>query len=193
MEVFREGESEEYNSEVDGEQFELETPGINYDILSIRDRDNRIHQPLYDQVMKHEELPEDFENMLTFKTRRLHHQRIADEKWKEENDFILDEEEKAERPVIDEADVTRDFLTSDQSFVFSDEMIIFDQKIHTSVLVIVDQRVYILFKDSLQNMYTPFDLEELAAVVMSPSNPMSAAFRLKDQNKFGRSHIIFQN
>ena len=28
---------------------------------------------------------------------------------------------------------------------------------------------------------------------MSPSNPMSAAFKLKDQNKLGRSHIVFQN
>ena len=30
-------------------------------------------------------------------------------------------------------------------------------------------------------------------MVMSPSNPMSAAFRMKDAKKFGRSHIIFQN
>ena len=28
---------------------------------------------------------------------------------------------------------------------------------------------------------------------MSPSNPMSAAFKLKDQDKLGRSHIVFQN
>lgn len=28
---------------------------------------------------------------------------------------------------------------------------------------------------------------------MSPSNPMSAAFKIKDSSKIGRSHIIFQN
>ena len=28
---------------------------------------------------------------------------------------------------------------------------------------------------------------------MSPSNPMSAAFKLKDHKKLGRSHIVFQN
>jgi len=37
-----------------------------------------------------------------------------------------------------------------------------------------------MFKDSLRNMYTPFDLMDIAAVIMSPSNPMSAAFRMKD-------------
>ena len=93
-----------------------------------------------------------------------------------------DEEEKEEekRPIVVREDLTRDFLTSDQAFIFSDEMIIFDQRIITCVLAIVDQRVYILYKDTNGNLYTPFDLEELAAVVMSPSNPMSAAFRMKD-------------
>ena len=93
-----------------------------------------------------------------------------------------DEEEKEEekRPIVAREDLTRDFLTSDQAFIFSDEMIIFDQRIITSVLAIVDQKVYICYKDTLANLYTPFDLEELAAVVMSPSNPMSAAFRMKD-------------
>lgn len=71
-------------------------------------------------------------------------------------------------------------MSSDQCFIFSDEMIVFDQKIVTANFVVVDQKVYILFKESLGNMYTPFDLTELAAVVMSPSNPMSAAFRMKD-------------
>ena len=39
VDIFREGESEEYNSEVDGE-VELDTDGVNYDILGIRERDN---------------------------------------------------------------------------------------------------------------------------------------------------------
>ena len=88
---------------------------------------------------------------------------------------------------------TCDFLTSDQCFIFSDELIIFDKKIMTCLLAVVDQRVYIMYKDTYVNVYTPFDLEELAAVVMSPSNPMSAAFRMKQQDKLNRSHIIFQN
>ena len=33
---------------------------------------------------------------------------------------------------------------------------------------------------ALSILYTPFDLEELSAVIMSPSNPMSAAFKIKD-------------
>ena len=51
-----------------------------------------------------------------------------------------DEEEKEEekRPIVAREDLTRDFLTSDQAFIFSDEMIIFDQRIITSVLAIVD-------------------------------------------------------
>lgn len=48
-----------------------------------------------------------------------------------------------------------------------------------------------MYKDTFVNMYTPFDLEELAAVVMSPSNPMSAAFRMKQSDKLNRSHIVF--
>ena len=93
--------------------------------------------------------------------------------------------------MIDVNDITRDFLSSDQSFVFSDEMIIYDTGIVNSYFAIVDQRIYIMFKESMRNMYTPFDLEELAAVIMSPTNPMSAAFRFKDQNRIKRSHIIF--
>lgn len=42
-EVFREGESEEYNSEVDGEELNLDTPGVNYDILGVRDSKSEIH------------------------------------------------------------------------------------------------------------------------------------------------------
>ena len=85
-------------------------------------------------------------------------------------------------------------MSSDQSFIFTDEIILYDQKVITCNLAIVDQRVYIMFKNmTSSNLYTPFDLEELQAVVMSPSNPMSAAFKLKDQKKLNRSHIIFQN
>ena len=95
--------------------------------------------------------------------------------------------------MINVNEITRDFLSCDQSFIFSDELIIFDSKIIETIFAIVDQKVYILYKDTKMNVYTPFDLEELAAVVMSPSNPMSAAFRMKDCKKLNRSHIVFQN
>ena len=65
VEIFREGESEEYNSEVDGE-IELDTAGVNYDILGVRERTNSIHTPLLNLVLRYEELPEDFDEMLTF-------------------------------------------------------------------------------------------------------------------------------
>ena len=65
VEIFREGESEEYNSEVDGE-IELDTAGVNYDILGVRERGCQIHTPLLNLVLRYEELPEDFDEMLTF-------------------------------------------------------------------------------------------------------------------------------
>ena len=198
VEVFREGESEEYNSEVDGEP-SIDTPKVNYDILGARSGKNQVHKPLMDLILRYEELPEDFDDMLTYEGHRKELQKQSDEEWRArvgESFSDEDEEDKKQReprPVIDVNDITRDFLSSDQSFVFSDEMIIYDTGIVNAYLVIVDQRIYIMFKESLSNMYTPFDLEELAAVIMSPSNPMSAAFRLKDHNKMQRSHIIFQN
>ena len=69
-EVFREGESEEYNSEVDGEDLDLDTQAINYDILGVREGSNELHQPLLKLIMRFEELPEDFDNMLTHDNHR---------------------------------------------------------------------------------------------------------------------------
>lgn len=65
VEIFREGESEEYNSEVDGE-IELDTAGVDYDILGVRERSNQVHTPLLNLILRYEELPEDFDEMLTF-------------------------------------------------------------------------------------------------------------------------------
>lgn len=145
-------------------------------------------------IMKFEELPEDFEEQLTYNNHRKQLQRESDDKWRARVEAQGSDDEKEARPLIDVNDITRDFLSSDQSFIFSDEMTIYDQKIITCNLAIVDQRVYILFNDKAHsNLYTPFDLEELQAVVMSPSNPMSAAFKMKDQKKLNRSHIVFQN
>ena len=156
--MFREGESEEYNSEVDGEDLDIDTNVINFDILGIRDGEHHLHAPILSLVMQFEELPEDYEDMMTFKSRKQHHQRISDEQWRarveeqaqkaEQAGTSVDEEDKEPRPLIDDQDITRDFLTSDQSFVFSDEMIIFDNRIIECTLAIIDQRVYILYKET---------------------------------------------
>ena len=69
-EVFREGESEEYNSEVDGEDLNIDADGINYDILGIREGSNEVHQPLLKLILKFEELPEDFDDVLTYDKHR---------------------------------------------------------------------------------------------------------------------------
>ena len=90
-------------------------------------------------------------------------------------------------------DIEKNYLTSDRVLVFSDEITIYQKKIIDATLVIVDCKVYLLYKDSKRTIYTPFDLTELTSLVMSPSNPMSAAFKLKDQERLGRSHIVFQN
>ena len=71
VEMFREGESEEYNSVVDGD-ISIEV-GINFDILGVRESQSKVHQPLLAFIMHHEELPEDFENLLTFKKHRQNH------------------------------------------------------------------------------------------------------------------------
>ena len=81
-EVFREGESEEYNSEVDGEDLNLDTPGVNYDILGVRDSKSAIHQPLMKLILRFEELPEDFDEQLTYVNHRKQLQRESDEEWR---------------------------------------------------------------------------------------------------------------
>ena len=60
-------------------------------------------------------------------------------------------------------------------------------------MVIVDSQIFLFYKESLVTIYNPFRLNEVAALVMSPSNPMSAAFLMKDPQRLTRSHIIFQN
>ena len=118
VEVFREGESEEYNSEVDGEP-SIDTPKVNYDILGARSGKNQVHKPLMDLILRYEELPEDFDDMLTYEGHRKELQKQSDEEWRArvgESFSDEDEEEKKQReprPVIDVNDITRDFLSSD--------------------------------------------------------------------------------
>lgn len=67
--IFREGESEEYNSEVDGE-LDFEDTGICYDIMNVKAGDNACHAPLLDLIARYEELPDDFEEALTYENKR---------------------------------------------------------------------------------------------------------------------------
>jgi hypothetical protein len=43
VQAFREGESEEYNSEVDGDSIDLDIANVNYDILNIYDTESIYH------------------------------------------------------------------------------------------------------------------------------------------------------
>ena len=96
VEVFREGESDEYNSEVDGEP-SIDTPKVNYDILGCRRGTNLVHKPLVDLILNFEELPEDFDSMLTYENHRKELQKESDEEWRArvgESFSDEDEEEK---------------------------------------------------------------------------------------------------
>mmetsp|Transcript_8654 Transcript_8654/g.10680 ORF Transcript_8654/g.10680 Transcript_8654/m.10680 type:complete len:153 (+) Transcript_8654:1570-2028(+) len=64
-EIFREGESDEYNSEVDGEP-SIDMPEINYDLMGVLDKENDLHESMLKLVEQHEELPEGWEEQLTF-------------------------------------------------------------------------------------------------------------------------------
>jgi len=84
-----------------------------------------------------------------------------------------------------------DYLNSDQVRIFSDEISIYQSKVIASIMVIVDSQIFLFYKESMVTIYNPFKLNEIEALVMSPSNPMSAAFLMKDPQRFNRSHIIF--
>lgn len=89
VQTFREGESDEYNSEVDGEP-SFDAPQVNYDILGIRDgkvadKPNELHTLILDLVLKFEELPEDVDDMITFEKHRKALQKESDEAWRERN------------------------------------------------------------------------------------------------------------
>ena len=58
-------------------------------------------------------------------------------------------------------------------------------------MVIINSQIYLFYKESMVTIYNPFKLDEIKALVMSPSNPMSAAFVMKDTHRLNRSHIIF--
>jgi len=51
----------------------------------------------------------------------------------------------------------------------------------------------LFYKDSKATIFNPIKLSEIRAIVMSPSNPMHAAFEVKDPARLGRSHIVFKS
>ena len=51
--------------------------------------------------------------------------KLREENKSESNQDKEDEEEEIEKPVITKNDIIQDYLTSDQSFVFSDEITIY--------------------------------------------------------------------
>jgi hypothetical protein len=50
--------------------------------------------------------------------------------------------------------------------------------------------IFVLYREKKTLVQSPLKLEDLETVIMSPSLPTSAAFKLKDTKKHGRSHII---
>ena len=60
-------------------------------------------------------------------------------------------------------------------------------------MVILDKMVYFVYKESKCLVLDPLKLGQISALVMSPSQPMSAAFKLNDAQNMRRSHVIFQN
>ena len=111
-EVFREGESDEYNSEVDGEP-SIDTPEVNYDLLGMLDKEHELHEHTLNLVMMHEELPDDWENELSWQKRKKHHQRKLDESWHKRVEEQGEDDEPEPRPIVDINEITRDLLTSD--------------------------------------------------------------------------------
>ena len=76
----------------------------------------------------------------------------------EEEGKNVEDEESLEKIVLQECDVTQNYLTCDQSFIFSDEITIFHEKITEAILCIIDTKVYVLFKSNKTSVYRPFDL-----------------------------------
>ena len=101
---------------------------------------------------------------MTFKKYRKAKQKIADEEYEARVKEIeaagkdIEDEESLEREHVKVEDITQDYLTCDQSFIFSDEITIYHEKITEAVLVIVDTKVYLIFKANQTSIYKPFDL-----------------------------------
>lgn len=100
-----------------------------------------------------------------------------------------------------EETVARDLLTCDEALIFADDVRVYQppgpssgKAEHACILVIYNGKVFLVYGESKLTIYSPFDLlSEVKALVMSPSNPLSAAFHLKNDRQLQRSHVIFQS
>jgi hypothetical protein len=72
--------------------------------LAVRESQSNVHQPLLALVLRYEEMPEDFESLLTFKKHRHIHQTKADEEWAKKIEEMggagSDEDDDDEKPVV---------------------------------------------------------------------------------------------
>ena len=87
-----------------------------------------------------------------------------------------------------------DFLQSNQVPIFTDNITLYrDGEMFKCHLCIIDVMVFVLYREKKTLAQTPFKIEDLEEMIMSPSQPTSSAFKLKDTQKYGRSHCIFQS
>ena len=76
---------------------------------------------------------------------------------------------KNRKAVLDEIEVVRNHLTSDQALIFSDEIKIFSNNtLFECVLVVFNYTCYLLHKDAGTCFYNPFSLlNDVGALVLS--------------------------
>lgn len=85
-------------------------------------------------------------------------------------------------------------LDENNDLLFSDILYIYqEKKVIETLLTVLHNTVYLMYKDSKNTMYTPFKVKDIQAMIMSPTLHTAASFKLKNPLKLKRSHIIFQN
>ena len=77
-ECFREGESEDYDSE-DADDIDFDTPVVNFDIVGVKDEAHAFHKTVMNLVAKHTEDFEELNESLTHKFYLRQKQREVDE------------------------------------------------------------------------------------------------------------------
>jgi len=74
-----------------------------------------------------------------------------------------------------------DFLQSNQVPIFTDNITLYrDGEMFKCHLCIIDVMVFVLYREKKTLAQTPFKIEDLEEMIMSPSQPTSSAFKLKD-------------
>jgi phosphoribosylaminoimidazole-succinocarboxamide synthase len=109
---FKEGESEDYNSELE-ESVDSEDQ-INFDLIEVKKEDSAFHKPLLKMISKFGKP----DYTLTFE--------VAEHKAIKKAKAELAERDESEGEVQElEVNVVKDYLTCDQAFIFADECRIF--------------------------------------------------------------------